>query len=132
MKAAWKRHAAVLGLFAKVSSKWWKSKWRCPGKCLQFHPAWWEWQKKSSSITLVMDVDPSSRGLRLCNSTFGENFFKLLSAQKILCYALALLKLWQDDSNVSLSGWLLRCHRQSAVKTFRNWILFINLAECDS
>lgn len=59
-----------------------------------------------------------SRGLQLANSTFGDNALELLSAQKILCYALALLKLWQDDSNISFSGWLCRFDRQSTIKTF--------------
>lgn len=50
------------------------------------------------------------------NSTFGDEALELLFAQKVLRYALALFKLWQDDGDVPVSGWLFRCDGQSTIK----------------
>lgn len=64
------------------------------------------------------------------SSTFGEHFFKLFPAQKVLCDALTLLKLWKDDSNVSIGGWLGTIHRQTRVtmlhKTIRSFLFQLN------
>lgn len=39
-------------------------------------------------------VEPPSAGLRLGCTPFGDDALKLLSAQEVLGYALALVKLW--------------------------------------
>lgn len=95
---------------------------------LSLHPTRWKWQEKIAlPEQFWQGCGAPSRGVWLANSTFGEYAFELLSAQKILCYALALLKLRQDDSDVSLSGWLLGFDRQSTVKTFQDNITWMTV-----
>lgn len=47
-----------------------------------------------------------SRGLRVLCGAFGDNLLELLAAQQVLRDALALLKLGQDDGDVSVGGGL--------------------------
>lgn len=49
----------------------------------------------------------SSRGLRMLGGTCGDDLLELVSAQQVRRDALALLKLGQDDGDVSVSGGLV-------------------------
>lgn len=60
-----------------------------------------------------------SRGLRLLCGAFGDDLLEVLAAQQVLRDALALLKLGQDDGDVSVGGGLPEGGRKTnALRTF--------------